>query len=147
MEPNFYDHEYLIIDEISYRLNKPQRGDIIVFRYIRNPKDFYIKRIIGLPGEKVELKDDGIHIYNENNPSGVILGEPYLPDSVKTIALNKDSFSLKNDEYFVLGDNRFSSKDSRSFGPVNKSFIIGKVLVRGWPFTRINYFEEQKYNF
>lgn len=147
MEPNFYDHEYLIINEISYRFDKPQRGDIIVFRYIRNPQEFFIKRVIGLPNERVEIKDGGVYIYNEENSNGVRLNEPYLPKDTKTFALNLDTFTLKEDEFFVLGDNRFSSKDSRSFGPVKKSFIIGKVLVRGWPFTRMNYFEGEKYNF
>ncbi len=145
MEPNFYDREYLIIDEITYRFNKPKRGDIIVFRYPRNPQEYFIKRIIGLPGEKIQIKDGHIIIYNNDCPEGMILKEDYLPATTKTYSLNDDIISLDNNEYYVLGDNRNSSKDSRSFGPVNSSFIVGRVLFRGWPFDRINVFSSPIY--
>jgi len=145
MEPNFYDREYLIIDEISYRLHEPARGDIIVFRYPRNPQEFFIKRVIGLPGEKVEIKDGDIKIYNKEYPEGFILKEAYLPDGLKTYSLTEDIVTLGDNEYFVLGDNRNSSKDSRSFGPVDKSFIVGRVLLRGWPFNRVTVFNGEQY--
>lgn len=147
MEPNFYDHEYLIIDEISYRFNDPERGDIIVFRYPRNPQEYFIKRIIGLPGEEVQIKENQAYIYNDEHPEGIVLKEPYLTIGVKTYSLSEDIISLENDEYFVLGDNRNSSKDSRSFGPVNRSFITGRVLFRGWPLSRIDLFEAPEYSF
>ena len=121
MEPNFYDHEYLIIDEISYRFNEPQRGDITVFRYPRNPQEYFIKRLIGLPGEEVQIKEGNVIIFNKENPDGVILNETYLEDGIKTYGLTEEKMSLEDSEYFVLGDNRNSSKDSRSFGPVNKT--------------------------
>lgn len=147
MEPNFYDHEYLIIDEISYRFNEPRRGDIIVFRYPRNPQEYFIKRIVGLPGEKVQIKDDKVYIYNDDKPNGIILEEPYLAEGVKTYSLTDSIVVLSDKEYYVLGDNRNSSKDSRSFGPVNQSFITGRVLLRGWPISRVGLFEVPLYNF
>lgn len=146
MEPTFYDHEYLIIDEISYRFNQPQRGDIVVFRYKKDPGQYFIKRIIGLPGEKVEIKDSQIFIYNEKNSLGRLIDESvYLEASVKT---TPDSTTIiGEDEFFVLGDNREYSLDSRRFGIVKKSAIIGKTWFRGWPFDRIGWFETQTYNF
>ena len=147
MEPNFYDHEYLIIDEISYRFNEPKRGDIMVFRYPRNPQEYFIKRIIGLPEERIQIKQGKIYIYNRNYPDGLELAEPYLNNGGQTYSLNENIISLAKDEYYVLGDNRGSSKDSRSFGPVDRSFIIGRVLLRGWPFDRINLFESTEYSY
>ncbi|MEK7203341.1 MAG: signal peptidase I [Patescibacteria group bacterium] len=147
MEPNFYDHDYLIVDEIGYRLNSPQRGDIVVFKYPRNPQEYFIKRVIGLPGEKVQVKDGEVYIFNQEHLSGVKLDEPYLANGVKTYGLDEGVVSLDNNEYYVLGDNRNFSKDSRSFGKVNKSFIIGRVLLRGWPFNKINLFSAQQYSY
>ena len=146
MEPSFYDHEYLIIDEISYRLGEPNRGDVLVFRYPKDPQEYFIKRLIGLPGEKVQIKDGNVIIYNDENPDGVILEEPYLEPGTKTYALNEDKIAIGDNEYFVLGDNRNSSKDSRSFGLVNESFITGKVLLRGWPFSRFQFFDAYNYS-
>jgi signal peptidase I len=141
MEPNFHDHEYLIIDEISYQFNQPKRGDVIVFRYPHNPQEFFIKRIVGLPGEKVKILDGKILVYNSAHPDGFALDEGYLPADVKTLNISEeDEVALESDEFFVLGDNRNQSKDSRSFGPVNKSFIIGKVIFRGWPFDKVKLF-------
>jgi len=149
MEPNFYDHEYLIIDEISYRFKDPGRGDIVVFRYPVNPQEYFIKRIVALPSEKVQIKDGQVYVYDDNYTGldGTVLDEPYLGGGVKTYSLSDEIISLGEDEYFVLGDNRNSSKDSRSFGPVNGSFIIGKVFLRGWPFNRINLFPAPEYQY
>ena len=147
MEPNFFDSEYLIINEISYRFETPKRGDIVVFRYPKDPQEYFIKRVIALPGEKVQLKNGEIYIYNQEKPNGSLLPEPYLAAGVKTYSLSEDVITLGQDEFFVLGDNRNSSKDSRSFGPVNKSFLIGKVMLRGWPFNRVNLFGDQQYSF
>ena len=147
MEPNFYDHEYLIVNEISYRFNAPERGDIVVFRYPRNPQEYFIKRIIGLPGERIQIKDSNIYIYNQDNPDGIKLKELYLTPDAKTYSMDEKIISLTKDEYYMLGDNRNYSKDSRSFGPVNEGFIIGKILLRGWPFDRINLFETPVYEF
>lgn len=147
MEPNFYDREYLIIDEISYRLGKPERGDIVVFRYPLDPQEYFIKRLIGLPGESVQIKGGNVIVYNEQNPNGVFADEYYLPEDLKTYGLSEDKVNLGEDQYFVLGDNRGSSKDSRSFGTVDKSFIVGKVLLRGLPFSRAQFFEAPQYGF
>jgi signal peptidase I len=142
MEPNFYDQEYLIINEIGYRLHPPQRGDIVVFRYPKDPQEYFIKRVIGLPGEKVQVKNGQIYVFNqENNFQGAVLIEPYLPKDLKTYSMNEDVVTLNDHEYFVLGDNRNASKDSRIFGPVDKSFLVGRVWLRGWPFDRVAYFK------
>ncbi len=147
MEPNFYDEEYLIINEISYRFAEPRRGDIVVFRYPGNPQEYFIKRIIGLPGEKIQIKDNEVYVYNQDNPDGIKLNEPYLSAGAQTYSLNEEAVSLAGDEYYFLGDNRNASRDSRNFGPVNKSFIIGKTLLRGWPFDRAGLFEAPEYQF
>jgi signal peptidase I len=147
MEPSFYDKEYLIIDEISYRFNTPERGDIIVFRYPRNPEEYFIKRIIGLPGEKVEIQDGSVYVYNKENPLGLKLEEPYLAADQKTYSLSEEPIALSDSEYYVLGDNRNASKDSRSFGPVDKKLITGRVLLRGWPFNRVDVFSAPQYNY
>ncbi len=142
MEPTFHDHEYLIIDEISYRFNDPQRGEVIVFRYPDNPQEYFIKRVIGLPGEKIEIINGDIFIYNIDNPEGFKLEEAtYLADNIKTYNTNEAPVELGASEYFVLGDNRYASKDSRTFGALNKSFITGRVFLRGWPFNRFTVFK------
>ncbi len=146
MEPSFYDHEYLIIDELSFRLRQPERGEVVVFKYPLNPNEYFIKRVIALPNERIKISEGQIKIFNEKNPYGKILDESnYLIKGIK--AFGEIDTTLKNDEYFVLGDNRGSSLDSRIFGPVKKKFIIGKVLLRGWPIDRINYFSAPSYNF
>lgn len=145
MEPNFHDHEYLIIDELSYRFNEPDRGHVIVFRYPRNPQEYFIKRIIALPGEEVQIRDGEIIIYNNDNPQGFVLKEDYLDSNLVTYNSTDGKVAVGPDEYFVLGDNRGSSKDSRSFGPINKSFVTGKVLFRGWPLSRITFFDKDSW--
>lgn len=145
MEPNFYDHEYLIINEIGYRFEKPQRGEIVVFRYPRDPRQYFIKRVIGLPGETVKIKDGKVFIYNNENPQGIAIDEElYLPEETRTSG-NKE-VQLGQDEYYLLGDNREYSLDSRNFGPVPARLIIGKVWLRGWPFDRITVFSPPAYN-
>ncbi len=141
MEPNFHDFEYLIVDEISYRFNIPERGEVIVFRYPNNPQDFFIKRVIGLPGETVDIKGGRVYIKNDEKPSGFLLQEEYLSDDSSTYSMRENSLTLSEDEYYVLGDNRTASKDSRTFGAVNKSFIIGRVWLRGWPIDRMQVFK------
>ena len=144
MEPSFYDHEYLIIDELSYRFHTPARGDIVVFRYPNDPKQFFIKRVIGLPGETVEVAGGQVKIYNDAHPNGDVLIETKYLDQDYTATTR--TVTLKNDEYFVLGDNRIASLDSRYFGPVNKSFIVGRVWLRGWPLDRWKSFDPINYS-
>ncbi len=145
MEPNFFDHEYLIIDELSYRFNTPTRGDIVVFHYPNDPKNYFIKRVIGLPGETVEISGGQVKIYNDKNPNGIVLDEKAYLDDVYTSGTRTDT--LKADEYFVLGDNRPSSLDSRYFGPVSKAAVVGRVWLRGWPLDRWKIFNTPTYNF
>lgn len=144
MEPNFFDSQYLIINELSYRLSAPERGDIVVFKYPRDTSQYFIKRVIGLPNETLEIKDGKITIYNGAYPDGLVLDETYLDPSAKT--LGSETITLGPDQYFVMGDNRLESFDSRSFGPVNKSYIVGKVWIRGWPFNELKIFETPQYN-
>lgn len=143
MQPQFYNGEYLIIDEISYRSKPPERGDVVVFRYPKEPSQFYIKRIIGLPGETVEIKDSRVTVYNAENPWGMILEEPYLRED--EITRGDIYLKITPGNYFVLGDNRQASSDSRIWGTMDKKFIIGKVWLRAWPFDRLKVFSEPMY--
>jgi len=142
MESNFQDHEYLIIDEISYRFRAIERGEVIVFRYPLNPQEYFIKRVIALPGEGVQVKNGKVIIYNDENLGGLVLTENYLDKNTPTYSNLDDKITLADNEYFVMGDNRTASKDSRSFGPVNSSFITGRVFLRGWPFSRATVFND-----
>jgi signal peptidase I len=130
MDPNFHDADYLIIDELTYRLREPERQEVIVFKYPLYPSYKYIKRIIGLPGEKIEIKEGEIFITKDNET--VKIEEPYLSEEVKEEWSNNVNFSveLAADQYFVMGDNRNYSSDSRSWGPVPRKNIVGKVFVK-----------------
>ncbi len=134
MEPNFEDGDYLLVNEISYRFSVPERGDVVIFRYPQDPSQFFIKRIIGLPSETVEIKDNTVTIYNKDKPEGFVLDESYLASEQKT--LGNSITKLDDNDYFVLGDNRLQSSDSRRWGLVNKSLITGKAFLRPWPFTK-----------
>lgn len=144
MEPSFHDDDYLIIDEISYRFRAPERGEVIVFKYPRNTSQRFIKRIIGLPGEKVEIKNGKV-IITKDSKTEILDENSYLPSFLETSGNLK--VTLGNDEYFVLGDNRRVSADSRSWGEVPKSDIIGRVLFRAWPVTTLAFIKEPNYQF
>jgi len=150
MEPTFHDYQYLLIDEISYRFSDPQRGDIVVFHYPEDPSQFFIKRVIGLPGETVSLEDGDVVITPASPAASIVLHEPYLSDSLETNCLKQYSctlpMTLGSDQYLVMGDNRNASFDSRYFGPVTKEGIVGKVWLRVWPFTTFRRFETQSYS-
>jgi signal peptidase I len=158
MEPNFEDKEYLIINELGYKKTNVgfssgeksvnfftvdsfkdlQRGDVVVFRYPKNPKVFYIKRIIGLPGERIEISGDQVKIFNAENPNGFVLDESkYL--SASEVTSGEINLTLEK-EYFVMGDNRKYSSDSRSWGPVPEDDVIGKVVLRAWPLGKAAFF-------
>jgi len=152
MEPNFENNQYLIVNEFGYKQTtigndlftiKPfkqlGRQQVVVFRYPKNPSQFFIKRVIGLPGEKIEIKNNQVVIFNKENPNGFVLDESaYLPASNKTTGDNV--FTLKDNEYFVMGDNRMFSSDSRVWGPVPESDIVGGALLRAWPLDKISIF-------
>lgn len=135
MEPNFEDHEYLVIDEVSYYVRPPARGEVIVFRYPKIPSQFFIKRIIGLPGEQVEIKDSHVRVINAKYPKGMLLDETYLPEG--RVTQPNMLTTLSATEYFVLGDNREFSSDSRIWGSLDKKFVVGRVLLRAWPVGKI----------
>lgn len=131
MQNNFWDKDYLIIDELSYRFNPPQRGDVIVFKYPMDQKQRFIKRIIGLPGEKIEIKNNQINITDKNNQTIVLDESPYLHKG--TVTIMDLRINLGEHEYFVMGDNRLVSYDSRMWGPLPEEMIVGKVFIR--PFS------------
>ena len=145
MEPNFYEREYLIIDELSYRFREPHRGEVIVFRYPENHKEYFLKRIVGLPGERVKVAEGQITIYNSTYPEGVPIAESYLPKNLLTVG--EKNTVLGENQFFVLGDNRPNSYDSRRFGPIDKSAIVGRAWLRGWPFARAQTFTAPVFNF
>jgi signal peptidase I len=136
MEPNFQTGDYVLTDKISYRFGSPQRGDVVVFHAPASANcpqgtgcDF-IKRVIALPNETVEVKNGQFYINSDP------LNESYIPDSMNTEAGNyirSNSVTLNSDEYFVIGDNRPYSSDSRAWGPIDKSMIVGKAFFRYWP--------------
>lgn len=158
MAPNFQDGQYLIIGELGYKktdvdifgthifssepTKELKRQEVAVFHppLSSGSDQFFIKRAIGLPGETVEIKNGHVIIRNDAHPEGFVLDESdYLNDSVPTFASNNSSsFSvhLKEDEYFLMGDNRLYSHDSRAFGAVSKDNIIGRVLLRAWPLSK-----------
>jgi len=133
MDPTFKSGEYLIVDEISYRFEEPKRGDVIIFRFPLDPKQFFIKRIIGLPGETVKLTPDGTTIINKENPDGLKISEPYVVFN-RTDTL---TYTLKDGQYFAMGDNRAASADSRLWGPVPRANIVGRPFVALFPVDKI----------
>lgn len=132
MDPTFENGEYLIVDELSYRLREPERGDVIIFRFPHDTSKFFIKRVIGLPGETVVLEGDGVMIENAEHPDGFPLDEAYVAN--RTFGTMRTTLAL--DEYFVMGDNRPASSDSRIWGSLKEDLIIGRAFVRLLPVTR-----------
>ncbi|HVY67481.1 MAG TPA: signal peptidase I [Patescibacteria group bacterium] len=133
MLPNFRDHDYLIVDRLSYLHDNPQRGDVIVLLYPKDTSQFFIKRVIGLPGETVSFAQGEVKIINAEHPDGFYLKEPYLPAGLETIG-SDTPVHLGSGEYFVLGDNRTASSDSRIWGILPRSDIVGRVALRIYPF-------------
>ncbi|PIR61967.1 MAG: signal peptidase I [Candidatus Pacebacteria bacterium CG_4_10_14_0_8_um_filter_43_12] len=148
MEPNLHSHDYVLTDKISYRLGTPQRGDVIVFHAppaahcpAGTGCDF-IKRVMGLPGEMIEVKNNSIYV------NGTALKEPYLPTGTETMAnafTNGRVVQLGQDEYFVAGDNRTNSSDSRSWGPITSKNIVGKAFFRYWPVPDVSVIAKPSY--
>jgi signal peptidase I len=136
MHPTFTNLDYLIVDEIIYRLKSPARGDVVVFRYPGNPSVFYIKRVIGLPGETVSI-NHGVVTITTTSGTKFDLQEPYV---VTDDATYTKSISLLPTEYFVMGDNRPNSSDSRTWGPLPRKDIVGRVDVRLLPIGDASFF-------
>lgn len=141
MEPNFEDNQYLIIDELSYRFREIERGEIVVFEPPANESQYYIKRIIGLPGETVQIKDGDITIYNSSFPNGFVVSEDYISE----YTYGKYYVVLEEGEYFVMGDNRDVSLDSRVIGPIPQENIVGRVWLRGLPFEKAGFISTPQY--
>ncbi len=137
MEETFHTGEYLIVDQVSYRFEKPARGDVIIFRYPRDPSKFFIKRVIGLPGDTIKIDGNVVTITNEANPNGLTLDESYIKSMEPTTNLKE---TLGDREYFVMGDNRDQSSDSRIWGVLQEENIIGRALVRLFPVDEVDLF-------
>lgn len=135
MHPTFENGEYLIVDQLSYRFHPPERGDVIVMRYPKDPSVFFIKRIIGLPNETVELAGSRITIDTVGEPA-VVLDEPYVAEG--RFGSEYATYTLGAGDYFVLGDNRLESSDSRAWGLLPKKDIMGRAFLRLLPPTRIS---------
>lgn len=148
MEPNFETSQYLIIDELSYRFRDPARGEPIIFKHAGGmlgiPREYFIKRIIGLPKERVVIKSGKIKIFSSDDRQGFMLDESsYLPDVYTAGDLD---VTLTEDEYFILGDNRDASLDSRRIGPVKRKNITGRVWLRGLPFDKAGVIKPPAYD-
>ncbi len=141
MESAFEDGEYLIVDELSYYFREPARGDAVIFRYPQDPRQFFIKRIIGLPGERIEIQNGRVRVSRRDEASrGFVLEEPYLPAFHKGTFPDIDA-ELADNEYFMLGDNRSASSDSRFWGALKRELIVGRALFRAWPIARFGLIE------
>jgi signal peptidase I len=138
MDPTFASGEYLIVDQLTYRLNNPKRGEIVIFKYPKDESKYFIKRIIGLPGEVVELEGTEVTIKNKQYPEGLKLDEPYITD--RNEKEDHMTITLKDDQYFVMGDNRRQSSDSRAWGTLPRNLIVGTPFVRLFPMNRIGIF-------
>lgn len=138
MEPTFLNGQYLIVDQLTYAFEAPTRGSVIIFKYPEDPSKFFIKRVIGLPGETVRLRGKDVIIENNEHPSGFILDEPYLEEARRDSASSE--VRLGDDEYFVMGDNRVESSDSRVWGPLPTDMIIGRAFLRLLPLSETDLF-------
>lgn len=135
MVPTFEDGQYLIVDQLSYRLGEPARGDVAIFKYPKDTSKYFIKRIVGLPGDNVSMSGKEVKITPQDGSSPIVLNEPYI----KNEGVGDVSITLESDEYFVLGDNRASSFDSRYWGPLNDDFLVGRAYVRLLPVSEIDF--------
>ena len=136
MSPTFESGNYLVVDQLSYRFEEPQRGDVVIFKYPRDTSKFFIKRIIGLPGETLILKNGILTIANSTHPNGFTFEEPYI--AKKGQVSGTFSVTLDGNEYFVMGDNRNQSSDSRIWGPLQKDLIVGRAFLRLFPIRQVN---------
>lgn len=127
MRPNFETGEFLIVSRVNYLLSEPQRGDVVVFHFPGNLQEDYIKRVIGVPGDQIEIRDTQVYV------NGDLLNEPYINEPCDPSHCPDESWTLGADEFLVMGDNRNHSSDSRGFGPIPRRVIVGEALLRYWP--------------
>jgi signal peptidase I len=143
MEPTFETHQYILTDLLSYRFRNPERGDVIVFRAPQDQTKDLIKRVIGLPGEKIRFSGGKVIISSSSYPQGFTLNEPYINDNSPTKAESatreNEDYVIPPGKYFVMGDNREHSSDSRDFGAVDNSLIIGRAWLRYWPLNVVSF--------
>jgi signal peptidase I len=136
METTFSTGQYLIIDQLTYHLEEPMRGDVIVFRYPKDPSKFFIKRVIGIPGDTVKIDGGTVTITNTEHPEGILLEETSYVHSMKPSTTITET--LGEEEYFVMGDNRDASSDSRVWGVLQRDKIVGRAFLRLFPFTKVD---------
>ncbi|MEK9180348.1 MAG: signal peptidase I [Patescibacteria group bacterium] len=141
MVPNFQDGDYLLVDQVTYRFRAPERGEVVVFRSPGNESTYFVKRIIGLPDETMEISGGKIFLVKDDGREE--LKEPYLPPGFST--RGEEKFSLGEGEYLFLGDNRSFSFDSRSWGALSYEHIVGLVRIRLWPIDEIRAFAAPSY--
>lgn len=143
MEPNFHNNEYILTDKISYKFKEPKRGDVIILKAPENKDVDYIKRVIGLPNERLTIQQGSVYINGEK------LTESYISD--KTVPLPGNTIqegvemTIPDGYYFVMGDNRFHSSDSRAFGPIPNNLIIGHAIIRYWPISDMGLLPSAQY--
>jgi signal peptidase I len=130
MDNTFHNGQYLIVDQVSYYFEKPSRGDVVIFRYPKDPSKFFIKRVIGLPGDTINIENAVVTITNTEHPDGFTLDEPYIKSMRPAAPFSE---TLGDREYFVMGDNRDQSSDSRSWGVLQEERIVGRALIRLFP--------------
>lgn len=144
MEEAFHQNDYLVIDQISYKFRDIQRGEVVVFHPPERVSQHYIKRVIGLPGETIEIEDGEITIYNDEYPNGTLLRENYITE--ETLVDEPVSEVLGEDEYYVLGDNRDASLDSRRLEAIPAEAIVGRAWLRGLPIEDFGMIQIPDYN-
>jgi len=149
MLPNFHNGEYVLTDKLTYKFREPQRGEVAIFKAPPRPRDEYIKRLIGLPGERIKIQNNQVTIYNEEHPEGFILNEDYLGEGIittgKTTIPPNTIYTIPEGHYLVFGDNREDSSDSRHWGPVKKDLIVGRAVIRIWPPTALSIVKHAEY--
>lgn len=150
MLPYFHNGDFLLTDKLTYRFREPARGEVVIFKYPKDPRYDYIKRIIALPGEKIKIEDNKITVYNASHPQGITLKESYLGMSIITLGKkfipDGVTIEIPQDSYIALGDNRTSSSDSRDWGPVTRDKIIGRAFFRYWPLQSLSFVAKAQYN-
>lgn len=136
MDPTFETNEYLIVDQLSYKFKEPKRGSVVIFKYPLDTSKYFIKRIIGLPKETLEVKNGQVRIINSEHPEGFEISEPYI------VYKKEDNFTIKllDNQYYVMGDNRIGSSDSRVWGPLPKNLIIGRPILSLFPISKMSFF-------
>jgi signal peptidase I len=124
MEPNFHDGQFLLINKLAYRLGEPERGDVVVFHYPRDPSRDFIKRVVGLPGETIEVRDGRVIVNGQTLSEGV---------EIQRAGYTTAPVALSSDEIYVMGDNRPNSSDSHTWGPLAMDLVVGEVVLSYWP--------------